>query len=155
MSGLLTRMVDRKKTVLGDFFWMDQNRQYFIFTGRSMEKGRPYTSMWWRQEDSVIGCGMVCLTILGSLFGVGSSCLHHMLVYGRPFSIDLTVTTKYCLLWSIKKKLPNTGFVLFTGLVNNPLISPRFYNSVLDRYSIGKFLHWRFDNINEMESMRS
>ena len=65
MSGLLTRTVDRTKTVLGDFFWMDQNRQYFIFTGRSMEKGRPYTSMWWRQEDPTPNTepNMVKLTI--------------------------------------------------------------------------------------------
>ena len=38
MSGLLTRQVDRTKLVLGPFFWMDQNRRYFIFTGGYMEK---------------------------------------------------------------------------------------------------------------------
>ena len=30
---------------------MDQNMQYFIFTGISIEKGRPYTRMRWRQAD--------------------------------------------------------------------------------------------------------
>ena len=37
------------------------------------------------------------------------------------------------------KKSSNTGFVLSNGLVNNPLISTRFWNSVLDRYTIGTF----------------
>ena len=37
------------------------------------------------------------------------------------------------------KKSPNIGFVLSTGLVNNPFISPQFCNSVLDRYTIGNF----------------
>ena len=50
MSGLLTRPVDRTKLVLGDFFRMDRNRRYFIFTWESMEKGRPYTRMRWRKE---------------------------------------------------------------------------------------------------------
>ena len=45
MSLLLTRPVDRKNPVLGAFVWMDQNRRYFIFTGASMEKRRPYTLM--------------------------------------------------------------------------------------------------------------
>ena len=45
MSGLLTRLVDRKKPVLGNFFWMDRNSWRFIFTGESMEKGRLYTHM--------------------------------------------------------------------------------------------------------------
>ena len=39
--------------MLGDFVWMDRNRQYFIFTGGSMAKGRPYTRTRWRQEDPV------------------------------------------------------------------------------------------------------
>ena len=43
MSGLLTRPLDRKNPVLGDFVWMDQNKWYFIFTGGRMEKGRTYT----------------------------------------------------------------------------------------------------------------
>ena len=51
MSGLLTRLVDRTKPVLSEFVWMDRNRWYFIFTGGSMEKGRPYTRTRWRQED--------------------------------------------------------------------------------------------------------
>ena len=38
MSGLLTRPVDRTKPVLGDFFWMNQNRRYYNFTGVYMEK---------------------------------------------------------------------------------------------------------------------
>ena len=42
MSGLLTRPVERTKPVLGAFVWMDWNMRYFIFTGVSMEKGRPY-----------------------------------------------------------------------------------------------------------------
>ena len=29
---------------------MDRNMRYFIFTGGSMEKGRPYTRPRWRQE---------------------------------------------------------------------------------------------------------
>ena len=45
MSGLLTRLVDRKNLVLGTFVWVDRNRRYFIFTGGSMEKRRPYTHM--------------------------------------------------------------------------------------------------------------
>ena len=52
MRGLLTRPVDRTKTVSGDFVWMDRNRQYFIFTGGLMEKGWPYTSILWRKEDT-------------------------------------------------------------------------------------------------------
>ena len=52
MSGLLTEPVDRTKPVLGAFVWMDRNRQYFIFTEVSMDKGRPYTCTGWRQENS-------------------------------------------------------------------------------------------------------
>ena len=48
MSGFLTRPVDRTNTVLGAFVWMDRNRQYFVFTGGFMEKGRPYTCIQWR-----------------------------------------------------------------------------------------------------------
>ena len=51
ISGLLTSPVYRTKPVLGAFVWMDQNRRYLIFTGVSMEKGRTYTHMRWRQED--------------------------------------------------------------------------------------------------------
>ena len=51
MSGLLTRPVDRTKPLLGAFVWMDQNRQYFIFTGGLTEKGRPYTCTIWRQYN--------------------------------------------------------------------------------------------------------
>ena len=51
MSGLLTRPIDRTKPVLGDFVWVDWNRRYFIFTGRSMYKGWTYTHMWWIQGD--------------------------------------------------------------------------------------------------------
>ena len=65
MSGLLTRPVDRTKPVLGDFFWMDRNRQYFVFTGGSMDKGRPYTRTRWRKEDPDpnVDTNMVELTI--------------------------------------------------------------------------------------------
>ena len=49
MGGLLTRFVDRTKPVLGDFVSMDRNMRYFSFTGRSMEKGRLYTHLRWRQ----------------------------------------------------------------------------------------------------------
>ena len=65
MSGLLTRPVDRTKLVLCGFVWMDQNRQYFIFTGVSTEKGRPYTHTRWRQEDPAPNAdpNMVDLTI--------------------------------------------------------------------------------------------
>ena len=84
----------------------------------------------------MIGCGMVSSTILGSTFGAGSYCLHHVRVYGRPFSIDPSVKMNYRLFRSIQTKAPNTGFVLSTGLVNNPLISPRFWNSMLGRYGI-------------------
>ena len=41
MSGLLTRPVDRTKSVLGDFAWMDRNKWSFIFTGESIERGWP------------------------------------------------------------------------------------------------------------------
>ena len=41
VSGFLNRPLDRTKPVLGAFVWMDRNRQYFIFTGGLMEKGRP------------------------------------------------------------------------------------------------------------------
>ena len=51
MSGLLTRPVDRTKPVLGDFVWMDRNMRYFIFTGGSTDKGRPYTRTQWRQDE--------------------------------------------------------------------------------------------------------
>ena len=37
--------------MLGDFIWMDWNMRYFIFTGRSMDKGRPHTHMLWSQYD--------------------------------------------------------------------------------------------------------
>ena len=50
-SGLLTRLVDITKPVLGAFVWMDQNRRYCIFNGGSMEKGRPQNCMQWRQEE--------------------------------------------------------------------------------------------------------
>ena len=65
MSGLLTRPLDRTKPVLGAFVWMDQNRQYFIFTGGLTEKGRPYTHMRWKQEkpDPNAEPNMVELTI--------------------------------------------------------------------------------------------
>ena len=46
---------------------------------------------------------------------------------------------KYRLFLYIQTKAPNTGFVLSTGLVNNPIISPRFWNYMLDRYAIGNF----------------
>ena len=46
---------------------------------------------------------------------------------------------KYRLLRSIQITAPNTGFVLSTGLVKNPLISPQFWNYMLDRYSIRTF----------------
>ena len=32
MIVLLTRLVGRKNTMLGDFVWMDPDRRYFIFT---------------------------------------------------------------------------------------------------------------------------
>ena len=51
VSVLLTRPVDRTKSVFGAFVWMDWNRRYFIFTGGSMEKGRPYTRTRQSQED--------------------------------------------------------------------------------------------------------
>ena len=48
MSGFLTRPVDRTEPVLGAFVWMDRNRPYFIFTGESMDKWRPYIHRKWR-----------------------------------------------------------------------------------------------------------
>ena len=51
MSGLLTKLAFRIKTVLGAFVWMDWNRRYFIFTGGLVEKGWPYTHMLWRQDE--------------------------------------------------------------------------------------------------------
>ena len=62
-----------------------------------------------------------------------------MRVYGRSFSVDPPLKIKYRMFRSIKNKSTNTGFVLFTGLVKNPLISPQFWNSMLDRYDIGDF----------------
>ena len=44
---------------------------------------------------------------------------------------------KYRMFRSIQTKSPNTGFVLSTGLVNNPLISLQLWKSMLDRYAIG------------------
>ena len=82
---------------------------------------------------------MVSSTILGSAFGKVSSCLHHMRVHSRPFSIDSPVQIKRQLFQPIQKKCPQTGFVLSTGIVNNPLIYPRLYNPMLYRYSIGNF----------------
>ena len=51
--------------MLGDFFGMDRNRQYFIFTGGYMEKVRPYTHILWRQDDPELDTepNMVELTI--------------------------------------------------------------------------------------------
>ena len=46
---------------------------------------------------------------------------------------------KYRLFRSIQTKAPNTVFVLSTGLFNNPLIYPQFWNSMLDRYAIRNF----------------
>ena len=43
MSGLFTRPIDRTKLVLVASVWTDCTRQYFIFTGGLMDKGRPYT----------------------------------------------------------------------------------------------------------------
>ena len=40
------------------------------------------------------------------------------------------------------KEAPSTRFVHSTGLVNNPLISPRFWNSMVDRYAI---VNWCVD----------
>ena len=82
---------------------------------------------------------MVSSTILGPAFGSGSSCFHHMQVYGHPFSINTPVKMKYRLFRSIQTKAPNTGFVLSTGLFNNPLMSPRFWNYMLYRYTIVNF----------------
>ena len=87
----------------------------------------------------MIGYGMVSSTILGSAFGAGSSCLHRVQVYIHPLYIDPPVKMKYRLLRSIQTKAPNTGFVLSTGLVNNSLISTRFWKFMLDRYAIGNF----------------
>ena len=87
----------------------------------------------------MICCGVVSSTILGSTFGAGSYCLHHVRVYGRPFSVKPPVKIKYRLFRSIQTKAPNTRFVLSTGLVNNPLISSRFWSSMLDRYAIINF----------------
>ena len=84
----------------------------------------------------MIGCGMASSTILGSTFGAGSYRLHRVRVYSRPFSVDPPVKINDRLFRSIHKKSPNTGFVLSNGLVNNPLISPRFWNSTLGRYGI-------------------
>ena len=66
MSEFLTRPVDRTKPVLGDFFWMDRNKWYLIFTGGPMEKGRPYTHMRRKKEDPAPNAdpNMVELTIL-------------------------------------------------------------------------------------------
>ena len=65
MIGLLTGPVDRTKPVLGDFFGMDRDRRYFIFTEALMEKGRMYTRMQWRQYEPAPNSGpnMVKLTI--------------------------------------------------------------------------------------------
>ena len=65
MSGLLTRPVYRAKPVLDIFVWMDRNRQSFIFTGLSMDKGGLYTRMRWRKygPDPNSNPNMVDLTI--------------------------------------------------------------------------------------------
>ena len=65
MSGLLNRRVYRSKTLLGAFVCMDRNRRYFIFTGRSTEKGRPHTNMQCRQyyPDPNAETNIVDLTI--------------------------------------------------------------------------------------------
>ena len=82
---------------------------------------------------------MVISTILLYAFGAGSYCFHCMWVYSLLFSMDPPVKMKYRLSWSIQNKSPNTGFVLCTLLVNNPLISPWFCNYMLDRYSIWNY----------------
>ena len=65
MSGLLTRLVERTKPVLGDFVWMDRNRRYLIFTRGSMDKGWPYTRPWRRKDEPApnVEPNMVELTI--------------------------------------------------------------------------------------------
>ena len=65
IGGLLTRPVDRTKPVLGVFVWVDRNRWYFIFTGRSMEKCQTYTYMGCRQEEPALNANpnIVELTI--------------------------------------------------------------------------------------------
>ena len=65
ISELMTRTVDKTKPMLGDFFWMDRNRQYFIFTGGLTEKGCSYNRMQWRQEAPAptVEPSMVELTI--------------------------------------------------------------------------------------------
>ena len=82
---------------------------------------------------------MVGSNISSSAFGEGSSSFQRMRVYGRPFSIYPPVKMNYCLFRSIQTKAPNTGFALSTGVVNNPLIPPRFWNSMLDRYATKNF----------------
>ena len=79
---------------------------------------------------------MFISTILGSTFGAGSYCLHRVRVYIRLFSIYHPVNMKYRLFRFIQTIAPNTGFFLSTVLVNNSLISTRFWNSMLDRYAI-------------------
>ena len=79
---------------------------------------------------------MVSSTILGSAFGAGYSCFRCVRAYGCPFSINPPAIVKYHLFLSIQIEAPNISFVLSTGLVNNPLIFPRFWNSMLDRYTI-------------------
>ena len=56
-----------------------------------------------------------------------------------PFLHKSPVKTKYCLFRSIQTKSLNSGFVLSTSIVKNPLISPRFCNSMVDRYAIINF----------------
>ena len=65
ISGFLNRPVDSTKLVLDASVWMDQNRQYLIFTGVSMKKGPPYTHMWCKKEypDPNEEPNMVDLTI--------------------------------------------------------------------------------------------
>ena len=36
---LLTSLVDMTKLVVGDYFWVDENRLYLFFIGGSMDKG--------------------------------------------------------------------------------------------------------------------
>ena len=87
----------------------------------------------------MIVCGIISSTILSSAFGAVSYCHHLMRVYVCPFSIKPPVKMKYRLFRSIQTKAPNTGFVLSTGLSNNLLISPQFWNYMLDRYAIRNF----------------
>ena len=90
-------------------------------------------------SSAMIGCGIFSSTILGSEFGGGVLLPPSCVSVRPPFLHQSPSKNEVPPVLIHPKKAPNTGFFLSIVLVNNPLISPRFWNSMVDRYAIGNF----------------